>query len=97
LSGIQFVGAPTGRESRAGRIARRNFEFVTYHTTRIESIENRKETRLPARIAAEYLLEELRTSHDLNFSSIAVRQTMVILYEIVDLGAGASSTHSRHI
>jgi hypothetical protein len=65
LSGIPFVGAPTDRDSHAGGIARRNFEFVTYHTTRIESIENRKETLLSARNSAEFSLENLRASHEL--------------------------------
>jgi hypothetical protein len=67
LSGIPFVGAPTGRDSSAGRFARRNFEIVTYHTTRTESIENHKETLLSVQNAAESFLEDFRASHELNF------------------------------
>src|SRR6202045_2148390 len=44
LSGIHFVGAPTDRDEHASRFARRNFEFVTYHTPRVESIENRRQS-----------------------------------------------------
>jgi len=43
--GIHFVGAPTDRDTHASRFARRNCEFVTYHTARVESIENRKKSQ----------------------------------------------------
>ena len=41
LSGIHFVGASTDRDEHASGFARRNLQFVTYHTVRAESIENR--------------------------------------------------------
>src|SRR5258708_24499993 len=53
LSGIHFVGAPTDRDFYASRFAPRNFKFVTYHTTPVESIENRKKSLFLATSSAK--------------------------------------------